>query len=188
MQAFELYEKYGNAGYIGEEVSQLQHAVQTAQQAEIYCNEKKIPFHIKREVILGAFFHDIGHLLEFIPTLNLPKMEDLGILNHEIHGAKFLKSLGYSSLICEMVENHINTKRYLITKNSNYYDNLSSASQSTFAFQGGTMTDDERINFENNSHFRLHINLRKWDENAKSTDPEILKQTNDYFNKLKSFK
>jgi len=123
-----------------------------------------------------------------MPTMNIPKMGDLGILNHEIHGAKFLKSLGYSSLICEMVENHINTKRYLITKNSDYYDKLSTASQSTFAFQGGKMSEEETINFEKNSYFKLHINLRKWDENAKSTDEQILKQTNDYFNKLKSFK
>ena len=37
--AFVLYELYGDKGYIGEEVTQLQHAVQAAKQAEEYCNE-----------------------------------------------------------------------------------------------------------------------------------------------------
>jgi putative nucleotidyltransferase with HDIG domain len=188
MEALDLYEKYGSTGYIGERVTQLQHACQTAMLAEKYCIEKNIPYTVKREVILGAFFHDIGHLLQFVPQLNLEKMGDLGILDHEIHGANYLKHLGYSDLTCKIIRNHINTKRYLISIDENYYNNLSDASKKTFEYQGGNMNEFELKEFESDKFFNLHLQVRKWDESAKSTDPTILNQTNYFFNKLKSFK
>ncbi|MEQ1624409.1 MAG: phosphohydrolase, partial [Sediminibacterium sp.] len=56
-----LYGKYGNADYIGEPVSQLEHMCQSAQLAEAE--------GFSEEVILAAFFHDIGHLCEhFMPV------------------------------------------------------------------------------------------------------------------------
>ena len=50
-EVFSLYESYGNADYIGEPVSQIEHMSQAAQMAEEegYGNE----------VILAAFFHDL---------------------------------------------------------------------------------------------------------------------------------
>ena len=59
----------GGAGYIGEEVTQYQHAMQCFLQAQKYIEENKKDIHFKdispREIKLGAFLHDIGHLLEF---------------------------------------------------------------------------------------------------------------------------
>ena len=185
MEAFDLYEKHGSAGYIGEEVSQLQHAVQAAKQAETFCNNNNISGSRKIEVLLGAFFHDVGHLLAFVPHLNLPKMGDLGILDHEKHGAAYLEQQGYSSLICELVRNHINTKRYLITKDKAYHDKLSEASKGTFLYQGGHMNEDELKAFEANENFQLHVMLREWDDKAKSTDSKDLAITEEYFLKLK---
>ncbi len=53
-EIFELYEKYGREDYIGEPVSLVEHMWQTAELAKKEgCDE---------EVILAAFFHDIGHL------------------------------------------------------------------------------------------------------------------------------
>lgn len=49
---FQLYIKHGDEQYIGEKVSQLEHALQCAYFAE---NE-----NFPKNVILGAFFHDIG--------------------------------------------------------------------------------------------------------------------------------
>ena len=51
-----LYKMYGNQDYIGEPVSQIEHMCQCAQLAE---KEK-----YDNEVVLAAFFHDIGHLCE----------------------------------------------------------------------------------------------------------------------------
>ena len=47
-----LYKMYGNQDYIGEPVSQIEHMCQCAQLAESE--------NYDHEVILAAFFHDIG--------------------------------------------------------------------------------------------------------------------------------
>lgn len=51
-EIFNVYEKYGGKDYIGENVSQLEHALQCAQLAE--------KDNFQHDVILGALFHDIG--------------------------------------------------------------------------------------------------------------------------------
>jgi hypothetical protein len=53
-KVFSLYDKHGNEDYIGEPVSQLEHMSQAAALAEAEGYED--------EVVLAAFFHDIGHL------------------------------------------------------------------------------------------------------------------------------
>ena len=68
-----LFEKYGNYNYIGEEISQLSHSIQTAMLAEKYTYDK--------EVIIAAFLHDIGHLIGL--ENNNSKMSNYGIDNHE---------------------------------------------------------------------------------------------------------
>lgn len=179
----ELYTKYGAAGYIGENVSQYEHAMQCYLLAEEYLNENKDSFDFKNvspyEIKLGAFLHDVGHLLEF-NNKNLGKMGNCGVLNHEIEGSKYLKKLGISDNICSLAENHINTKRYLITKNKDYYNNLSNASKGSFRYQGGTMNINELTKFEKDHLFFWHLNLRKWDDKSKSTDPELLEYIKNY--------
>ena len=51
-QIFGLFDKFGHENYIGEEVTQLQHAQQAAQEAKKAGHSD--------HVILGAFLHDIG--------------------------------------------------------------------------------------------------------------------------------
>ena len=72
-EVFALYESYGNADYIGEPVSQIEHMSQAAQMAadEGYGNE----------VILAAFFHDLGHL--FSQRDELEQMSGYGVMDHE---------------------------------------------------------------------------------------------------------
>ena len=53
-EIFALYEKHGDEDYIGEPVSQLEHMSQAAALAEEEGYDD--------EVVLAAFFHDIGHL------------------------------------------------------------------------------------------------------------------------------
>lgn len=43
-----------------------------------------------------------------------------GIMDHEKIGADHLKSLNFHDLVVDIVRNHVNAKRYLITKNKNY--------------------------------------------------------------------
>ena len=153
-----LYKLYGNQDYIGEPVSQIEHMCQCAQLAE---NE-----NYDDEVILAAFFHDIGHLCEHI--MKVDHMEDYGIADHEKIGADFLKSKGFSKKITSLIASHVAAKRYLTLRYPSYYERLSEASKSTLNFQGGPMNEEEATNFEQEEWFPLYITLRGWDEKAKT--------------------
>ena len=75
-----------------------------------------------------------------------------------------------------MVENHINTKRYLISTNPEYSNNLSEASKQTFEYQGGKLSDEEINSFKQNKLFKYHLKLRTYDDLAKSTESNLIKK------------
>jgi|SRR6185312_1479072 len=152
-----LYKSYGNEDYIGEPVSQIEHMCQCAQIAE-----KR---NYDDEVILAAFFHDIGHLCEHIMEVN--HMDDYGVVDHEKIGAAYLSERGFSEKITKLVASHVAAKRYLTFKNPEYYNRLSEASKHTLSFQGGRMSKEEADDFEKDEWFALYLALRSWDELAK---------------------
>ncbi len=154
---FSLYEKYVTEDYIGEPVSQFEHMCQSAQLAE------KDGFD--DEVILAAFFHDIGHL-----CVNLGEFESMGgygIKSHEKIGADFLRDLGFPERIAKLVENHVQAKRYLTFQYPEYFDKLSEASRKTLEYQGGKMNEIEANVFESDPLFETSLKMITWDELAK---------------------
>lgn len=153
-----LYKMYGGQDYIGEPVSQIEHMCQCAQLAESE--------NYDDEVILAAFFHDIGHLCEHI--MEVDYMEDYGIVDHEKIGAGYLKSKGFSKKITKLIASHVEAKRYLTFRYPSYYERLSDASKSTLNFQGGPMNEKQAMDFEKEEWFPLYITLRGWDEKAKT--------------------
>lgn len=152
-----LYEQYGGEDYIGEPVSQVEHMCQCATLAE--------KEGYGEEVVLAAFFHDIGHLCEHIMPVR--QMDGYGVVDHEKLGAEFLRSLGFSEDIASLIRNHVQAKRYLTHRYESYYNQLSEASKKTLEFQGGRMSNEEAALFEADKLFDLHIRLRQWDEKAK---------------------
>src|SRR4029077_16253936 len=84
-----LYHQYGNEDYIGEPVSQIEHMCQCAQLAE--------EGGFDDEVILAAFFHDIGHLLEHVMPAG--QMDGFGVVDHEKLGAEYLDQKGFSERV-----------------------------------------------------------------------------------------
>ena len=190
-EVFDLYTKYGNKGYIGENVTQYEHAVQCALLGEQYIHTVVTEIITKRNFILGCFFHDVGHLMEhdkeLYETYNCEKMGNVGIHAHEKKGAQYLRDLNIHEDICQLVENHINVKRYLVSMNSEYYENLSDASKETFKYQGGKMTVSEIKEFQQSNLYIYHLMLRKFDDAAKSTDPELLSKIAKY-DYIKHFK
>src|SRR5687768_14828686 len=74
-----LYEQYGEEDYDGEPVSQSSHMIQCAMLAMKEDDE---------ELALGAFLHDIGHLLKNETTLET--MGGYGVVDHEAIGAAYL--------------------------------------------------------------------------------------------------
>ncbi|MFX7140118.1 HDIG domain-containing metalloprotein, partial [Acinetobacter baumannii] len=88
---------YGSEDYIGEKVSQIEHMTQAAALAEAAGYDD--------EVILSAFFHDIGHLCE--QEMEVERMEQYWVVNHENIGYDYLIQKGFSETIAKLVKSHV---------------------------------------------------------------------------------
>lgn len=190
---FQLYRNFGKNSYVGEKITQLQHATQCGLLAEKYVlssefkclKERKnlnIPF-LNENIIVGSFLHNIGQLLVFEDKIIPYMIKERGgkednlnicISNHEELGGDYLNKLGFPTLVSDIVRNHINTERYLISKDKNYYNNLSKTSKKSFEFQGGLFTSEELTNFERDSFFEIHLKMIEWNNKAKIDDPDFL--------------
>ena len=160
-QIFNYFIKFGDDDYIGEDVSQIEHMTQAAMLAEEN-NENE-------EFIVACLLHDIGHLL----AKDGVRMGDYGVSNHEKIGSVYLKNLGFSQYVCNLVEGHVTAKRYLTYKNPNYYNKLSDASKTTLKYQGGPMNKEEAIEFEQHPHFSDILKIRSYDETSKVPEKYI---------------
>ena len=158
-EVFALYEAHGNDDYIGEPVSQLEHMSQAANLAQLEGYDD--------EVVLAAFFHDIGHLCA--GSSEAGSMDGMGNVNHEQIGANYLLARGFSPRLAKLVNAHVTAKRYLTYKYPEYYDKLSPASRTTLGFQGGPMTTQEATLFEADPDLEIMIRMRFWDDEAKLT-------------------
>ena len=148
--------------YIGEDVNQLEHALQAA--------------HFAREAgasdaqVLAALTHDIGHLLD----PEAPSMAGLGVIDHERVGADYLRAQGFSESVARLVEGHVQAKRYLTFAKPAYAARLSEASRGTLEWQGGPMDAAEAKAFEADPLFGPILAMRTWDERAKVVGLEVL--------------
>ena len=158
-EVFSLYDEFGETDYIGESVTQIQHMAQAGHLA--------LDEGYEDDVVLAAFFHDIGHLCEHILPVQL--MDGVGVMDHEKIGADFLRQRGFSEKVCKLVECHVQAKRYLTYKYFDYYQKLSPASKITLDHQGGIMDAEEAEEFEMDELHTLYIKMREWDDKAKIT-------------------
>ncbi|BAV78000.1 phosphonate degradation operons associated HDIG domain protein [Pseudomonas chlororaphis subsp. aurantiaca] len=154
-EVFGLYERFGDSDYIGEPVSQLEHMSQAAQRA--------MAEGFDDEVVLAAFFHDIGHIC----AQDAENMGGFGVVSHERLGADYLRRAGFSERLARLVEYHVQAKRYLTFKEPGYYERLSQASRRTLEYQGGVMSAEEARAFEQDPLCAVSLRLRHWDEQAK---------------------
>jgi 2-amino-1-hydroxyethylphosphonate dioxygenase (glycine-forming) len=163
-----ILKKSATTDYIGEEISQLEHALQAAYHANLISSTGQ-------ELIIAALFHDIAN-----QTKDLFKLDgnEFGVFDHGPHGATFLKKLGFSEKVCTLVKEHATAKRYLV-RNKKYYDKLSYASQQTLIQQGGSMTSKEAQNFEKCKYFKDMVNIRYCDDKAK--DPNLTVPDIEYY-------
>lgn len=162
-----LFAEYGACDYIGEDITQLEHAVQTATKA---INDEYL--HVfypeqRKFVILAALLHDIGHLVAMRDGGNVMVGHDgssLGATNHEDVGANYLASLGFPHEVCELVRMHVRAKRYLASCDGY---TCSPASASTLRQQGGAMHIYEATLFQRDKLFSLAVLLRTYDDSGK---------------------
>ena len=158
----ELLQESGEDDYIGEPVSQLEHALQ--------CAALAVDAGASDALVAAALFHDIGHLCAGDDDEVMP---GLGVVRHEHLGAEFLARAGYPDAVCELVRGHVEAKRYLVATKPGYAERLSTASQGTLALQGGALTAEEVERFAADPLGRDKLRLRVFDERAKETDARV---------------
>jgi phosphonate degradation associated HDIG domain protein len=154
----ELFATKGHAAYVGEPVSQLEHALQAAH----YAQQEQAG----DALVVAALLHDIGHLVHKLPE----DAADHGIdTRHEHMGHAWLKRY-CGPEVTEPIRLHVPAKRYLCATDVEYQSQLSPASIQSLALQGGPFTPAEVAEFERNPHFRAAVALRRWDDLAKIPD------------------
>ncbi|MBA63217.1 MAG: metal-dependent phosphohydrolase [Planctomycetaceae bacterium] len=166
-EIIELFKKRGDSEYGGEDVTQLQHALQTAQLAE--------KENSTAELVVAALLHDFGHLLHDLPD----DAPDLGVDDfHETAAESSLSSL-FPLAVTEPIKLHVQAKRFLCSTDRSYNSKLSEASITSLELQGGRMSVEELMEFKSHTHWRDAIRLRIWDDLAK--DPELETPLLDYY-------
>ncbi|MCB0687336.1 MAG: HD domain-containing protein [Saprospiraceae bacterium] len=151
----------GHAHY-EEEVTQYQHAVQTAYLAN---NSGATD-----ELIAAALLHDIGHLL--VDGDFKDGSYNLQDHLHEDLAADYLANY-FPPAVTDPIRLHVTAKRYLVSTRSNYFQSLSDASRQSYYLQGGHMNDSEIAEFEAEPHCLDALKLREWDDQAKDVSAEV---------------
>ena len=154
-EVLDLFHAHGGSRYGGENVSQLEHALQAA----FFAERDGAP----STLIAAALLHDIGHLLHDLPA----DAPDQGIDDrHEALGARWLAGR-FGPAVCEPVNLHVIAKRYLCAVDPAYFDLLSAPSIQSLALQGGPMNAEESRQFEQHPFHQEAVRLRRWDDAAK---------------------
>ncbi|TWT32144.1 HD domain-containing protein [Blastopirellula retiformator] len=153
------FSELGDQTY-GEQVTQRQHALQSAYFAE--------QAGAGDAMIAACFLHDFGHLI----TGKEESIAEQGIdAQHEELGARFL-ARHFPPEIVEPGRLHVAAKRYLCATDAAYYEDLSPASLQSLQLQGGAMSTAEIADFESGPFFQAAIELRRFDDLGKEPDLE----------------
>ena len=160
-----LFAEQGSGDYVGEAVSQVQHAEQCAAHAAAA--------GAGEATVAGALLHDVGHMLGLRSPAQHERMDACGTMHHERVGAAWLAALGLPLQATEVVRRHVDAKRFLCWRNPAYLHKLSPASRTTLGFQGGPMGDEEAARFEADPLSKTILLMRTWDEAAKDPAAQV---------------
>lgn len=156
-----------------EEVSQLDHALQTAALANAE--------GAADDLVLAALLHDVGHLLclrdgspshgtEADPALSAgDKPGDGPDLQHEARGARWLAAL-FPPAVTGPIALHVAAKRFICAIEPDHLAVLSAGSRLSLVRQGGPMDADEITRFRAMPAHADAVRLRRWDDAGKQTE------------------
>jgi phosphonate degradation associated HDIG domain protein len=154
-QIIGLYEAQGGRAYEGEGVTQLEHALQSAQLAE----RAGAP----PELVCAALLHDIGHLLnDRGETPTLRGVDDL----HQYAALPFLRPF-FPEAVLGPIRLHVDAKRYLCSTRLSYREALSEDSKRSLELQGGVFSAADAERFIRQPHAAQAVSVRLWDDAAK---------------------
>ncbi len=150
-----LFDAGGGRRYSGEAVTQLEHALQSAQLAE--------KAGAGNELITACLLHDFGHLAnDEGDTPTLRGVDD----RHQYYGVSALKNL-FGPPVLTPIRLHVDAKRYLCATEERYYAGLSEDSKRSLDLQGGAYSATEAATFIAQPHALDAVRLRRWDDEAK---------------------
>lgn len=153
-----LFDARGHEQYSGEPVTQLQHALQTAAQAEAEGADD--------ELVTAALLHDLGHLVRDLgETPTLRGVDDL----HQFMAVPVLRGL-FSERVLGAIQGHVDAKRYLCATRPDYHASLSADSQRSLVLQGGIFDAAQAEAFIARPGAADAVRLRLWDDLAKDAD------------------
>jgi predicted HD phosphohydrolase len=162
-EVLDLYRTCRTA-FPGDRVSLSQHMAQTAQCA--------VAAGASNELVVAAFFHDIGQLCVTQHYLNGPC--GFGRKSFEKIGADFLRERGFNERLARLVEGHVEANRYLSFSCCEYYGSLNEANKRLLECQGGPMSRGEARAFERDPLFPHYVLLRRWDALAPTMGPTVI--------------
>lgn len=153
-QITQLFAKFGTKTY-GEACDQTTHAISCAMHAQSE--------NADDNTVVAALLHDIGHFIA--DQEQRPGFDQWGHKDHAQIGSNWLKNLGFPTSVYEPIRYHVDAKRYLYTKRTSA--SLSKASSTTLQQQGGLMTQQQMLQFEQSRFFTQAICLRRYDDMGK---------------------
>lgn len=150
-----LFLRRGAERYVGEcqeAVSALEHALQCAQLAEWADAD--------HHLVVAALLHDLGQLMDAAPGELLQRDQ------HELRALGLLAG-GFGAAVLEPIRLHVQAKRYLVSTDARYEQDLSPASRHSLQLQGGRMNGEEKVLFLAQPYASEALQLRRWDDLAK---------------------
>jgi phosphonate degradation associated HDIG domain protein len=158
------YLELGSAMYGGEEVTQLEHALQCAQLSMAAGDPDAL--------VAASLLHDVGHLLAHLNNKTIQDADD----HHEKVAMQHLENL-FGAEVTQPILLHVNAKRYLCAVDENYWSDLSQASKDSLEVQGGVFRPHEALEFMALPFAKEAIKLRQYDDLAKTPNqltPQLL--------------
>jgi [1-hydroxy-2-(trimethylamino)ethyl]phosphonate dioxygenase len=150
----DLFKTRGAEAYLGEPVSQQEHALQAAYLAA----REDAP----DALVAAALLHDIGHLLTSDDNAAERGIDHV----HEERASTWLTS-HFGPDVTEPIRLHVTAKRYLCAVEPQYRRELSPASLRSLGLQGGPLTKTEVLRFQDHRYHQDAVRLRRWDDEAK---------------------
>jgi phosphonate degradation associated HDIG domain protein len=156
-EIFEVFARRGGDRY-GEEVTQLQHALQ--------CASLAARDGAADSLVAAALLHDYGHLFE---DRGEAAARDGIDARHEAYGAKLLRRW-FGPEVTTPIALHVAAKRHLCAVEPGYEAALSAASQLSLELQGGRFTAEQSRAFAAAPYASDAIRLRRYDDTGKDAD------------------
>ena len=160
-RVLDLLSSAGQAEYHGEQVSQLEHALQAAHLAGEDDGDE--------QEIIAALLHDIGHIW----PVEGRQVTSVGVVEHDEVGAQALRDLSFSDDVADIVSGHVAAKRYLVATDEAYAAKLSDVSVESLRLQGGPMSAEEVQDFTRSPNWQSKVRVRTWDDLAKTPGADV---------------